>query len=73
VHPVHILKHSVQSHRRFQTAVRKFMEEVIMPDATLREEDGKRPSQAVFDAMARVSGPLLSQRTGSFQMYRRTF
>lgn len=32
-----------------------------MPDATLREEDGKRPSQAVFDAMARVSGPLLSR------------
>ncbi|KAJ7794578.1 hypothetical protein B0H14DRAFT_3888682 [Mycena olivaceomarginata] len=40
-----------ESHRRFRTAVHKFMEEVIMPDATLREEDSKRLSQAVFDVM----------------------
>ncbi|KAJ7227109.1 acyl-CoA dehydrogenase [Mycena pura] len=42
-------------HRSFQAAVRKFVEEVIFPDAALREEDGKRPSQAVFDAMAETN------------------
>lgn len=41
-------------HRRFQAAVRKFIDEVVIPDATLHEEDGKRPSQTVFDAMAEV-------------------
>ncbi|KAF7330528.1 Acyl-CoA dehydrogenase [Mycena venus] len=51
-----------ENHRRFQTALRKFMEEEIAPDATLREEDGKRASQAVFDAMARTN--VLAMRLG---------
>jgi hypothetical protein len=32
--------------------MRKFLDEIIYPDAQLREEDGKRPSQSVLDAMA---------------------
>ena len=32
--------------------MRKFVDEVIYPDAQAREEDGKRPSQSVLDAMA---------------------
>jgi hypothetical protein len=32
--------------------MRKFADEIIIPDAQLREEDGKRPSQSVLDAMA---------------------
>lgn len=35
--------------------MRKFVDEVIYPDAQLREEDGKRPTQEVFDKMACVS------------------
>ncbi|KAJ7494657.1 acyl-CoA dehydrogenase [Mycena galericulata] len=44
-----------EGHRRFQSALRKFFEEEVLPDAVLREEDGKRPSQAVFDALARTN------------------
>ncbi|KAJ7104229.1 acyl-CoA dehydrogenase [Mycena belliarum] len=50
------------SHRAFQAAVRKFFEEIILPDAIAREEDGKRPSQAVFDEMARTN--ILAMRMG---------
>ncbi|KAJ7650358.1 acyl-CoA dehydrogenase [Roridomyces roridus] len=49
-------------HRRFQAAFRKLFEEEIYPDAALREDDGKRPSQAVFDAMARTN--VLAMRLG---------
>ncbi|KAG6331765.1 hypothetical protein ID866_7326 [Astraeus odoratus] len=44
-----------ENHRVFQKAVRRFVDEVIYPDAQImeaREEDGKRPSQPVFDKMA---------------------
>ncbi|KAG8918275.1 hypothetical protein FRC02_002492 [Tulasnella sp. 418] len=41
-----------ESHRKLQQAVRKFTDEVLYPDAQAREEDGKRPSQSVYDAMA---------------------
>ncbi|KAJ7274439.1 acyl-CoA dehydrogenase/oxidase [Mycena haematopus] len=51
-----------ERHRAFQVAIRKFMEEEVMPDAILREEDGKRPSQAVFDAMARIN--MIAMRLG---------
>lgn len=37
-----------------QKAWRKFVDEIIYPDAQAREEDGKRPSQSVMDAMAYV-------------------
>jgi hypothetical protein len=32
--------------------MRKFVDEVITPDANAREEDGKRVTQEVFDKMA---------------------
>ncbi|KAH8099991.1 acyl-CoA dehydrogenase/oxidase [Cristinia sonorae] len=51
-----------ESHKRLQQAVRKFVDEVIYPDAQAREEDGKRPSQAVFDKLAEVE--LIAMRMG---------
>lgn len=35
--------------------MRKFVDEVVYPDAQAREEDGKRPSQDVFDKMAELN------------------
>ncbi|KAF9468151.1 acyl-CoA dehydrogenase/oxidase [Collybia nuda] len=49
-------------HRRFQTAFRKFVEDWMIPDAHAREEDGKRPSQSVFDEMARLN--IIAMRLG---------
>ncbi|TCD64283.1 hypothetical protein EIP91_004291 [Steccherinum ochraceum] len=43
-----------ERHRTFQRAVRKFFDDHVYPDAQLREQDGKRPSQEVFDKMAEV-------------------
>ncbi|KAG8932579.1 hypothetical protein FRC01_013209 [Tulasnella sp. 417] len=40
------------SHRKFQAAMRKFVDEIVYPDGQLREADGKRVSQSVLDAMA---------------------
>ncbi|KAI0064741.1 acyl-CoA dehydrogenase NM domain-like protein [Artomyces pyxidatus] len=40
------------SHKRLQKAIREFVDEVIYPDAQLREEDGKRPSLDVIHKMA---------------------
>lgn len=40
------------SHRRFQKSIRAFMREVVLPDAMACEENGKRASQKVFDALA---------------------
>ncbi|KAF8896259.1 peroxisomal acyl-CoA-dehydrogenase [Infundibulicybe gibba] len=44
-----------ENHRRFQKAVRTFFDETVAPDALAREEDGKRPSQSVIDAMAKIN------------------
>ncbi|ETW83018.1 hypothetical protein HETIRDRAFT_474137 [Heterobasidion irregulare TC 32-1] len=44
-----------ENHRKFQQEVRKFVDEVIYPDAQAREEDGKRASQEVFDKMAALN------------------
>ncbi|KAI0661494.1 acyl-CoA dehydrogenase [Cubamyces menziesii] len=44
-----------ESHRRLQQAVRKFVDEVVYPDAQDRELDGKRPSQSVLDKMAELN------------------
>ncbi|KAG1733647.1 acyl-CoA dehydrogenase/oxidase [Suillus paluster] len=44
-----------ENHRKFQKAMRRFADEVIYEDAQAREEDGKRPSQSVFDKMAAVN------------------
>jgi hypothetical protein len=38
------------------------VEEVILPDAQAREEDGKRPSQFVFDEMAKLN--IIAMRLG---------
>ncbi|KAF8986586.1 acyl-CoA dehydrogenase [Cyathus striatus] len=51
-----------ESHRRFQSACRKFVEEIILPDSQAHEEDGKRPSQSVFDEMAKLN--IIAMRLG---------
>jgi hypothetical protein len=43
---------SMQSHKKLQVAMRAFTDEVIYPDAQACEENGKRISQSVLDAMA---------------------
>jgi hypothetical protein len=45
--------------------MRKFVEEVIFPDAQAREEDGKMPSRHVFDEMARLN--IIAMRLGPGQ------
>jgi alkylation response protein AidB-like acyl-CoA dehydrogenase len=42
------------THRELQKAMRVLVDEVIHPDAVAREEDGKRPTQAVFDKMGEL-------------------
>ncbi|KAF7327905.1 Cytochrome b5 heme-binding domain-containing protein [Mycena kentingensis (nom. inval.)] len=49
-------------HRRFQKSYRKFVEEVIFPDAQERERDGKPPSQHVIDEICRLN--LLAAQIG---------
>jgi len=49
-------------HREFQKAFRKFVEEVIVPDARAREEDGKRPTPKVFEEMAKLN--IIAMRMG---------
>ncbi|CAL1716402.1 unnamed protein product [Somion occarium] len=44
-----------ESHKRFQKVVRKFVDEVVFPDAMAREEDGKRPSLSVIEKMAELN------------------
>lgn len=38
-----------ENHRKFQRWMREFVDEHVMPDAQLREEDGKFPSRSVID------------------------
>ncbi|KAJ7494664.1 acyl-CoA dehydrogenase/oxidase [Mycena galericulata] len=42
-------------HRRFQAAVRKFVDEVVFPDAQARERGGGRSSQNIIDELARLN------------------
>ncbi|KAI0037722.1 acyl-CoA dehydrogenase NM domain-like protein [Auriscalpium vulgare] len=44
-----------ENHKRFQRAVREFVDEHVYADAQAREADGKRPSQSVFDKMGEVN------------------
>ncbi|EIM91154.1 peroxisomal acyl-CoA-dehydrogenase [Stereum hirsutum FP-91666 SS1] len=44
-----------EGHRKFQKAMRQFVDEYIYPDAQAREEDGKRVSQEVIDKMTEVN------------------
>lgn len=43
-----------ESHRRFQKAMRKLVNEVVLPDAIRCEESGKRVSQEVMDKLGCV-------------------
>jgi hypothetical protein len=45
----------LQNHRKFQKAVRKFIDDVVTPDAVVHEEDGKPPSKSVVQAMAKLN------------------
>ncbi|KAG5647416.1 hypothetical protein DXG03_000487 [Asterophora parasitica] len=40
-----------ENHRKFQKAMRVFIDEVVQPDAMAREADGKPPSKSVIEAM----------------------
>lgn len=42
------------SHHAFRKEMRKFMDEVVVPDAEANDKLGKIPSQSVFDAMAKL-------------------
>ena len=43
-----------QTHRKYNKAMRQFMDEVIAPDAALNGPRGKRPSPEVYKKMAYV-------------------
>ncbi|KAJ7707784.1 acyl-CoA dehydrogenase/oxidase [Mycena rosella] len=49
-------------HRRFQAAIRKFVEEIVYPDAQVCERGGDKPSQEVLDEMARLN--IIAMRVG---------
>ncbi|KAF8071705.1 acyl-CoA dehydrogenase [Lyophyllum atratum] len=51
-----------ENHHKFQASVRKFVEEVVFPDAQAREDDGNIPSKHVFDEMARLN--IIAMRLG---------
>lgn len=53
-----------ESHRTFQKVIRKFFDEVIVPDAVAREEDGKPPSKSVIEAMAKCNLPAMRMGPG---------
>lgn len=44
-----------ENHRNFQKAIRKFVDEVVAPDAIAREADGKPPSKSVIEAMEKLN------------------
>ncbi|KAF7327904.1 Acyl-CoA dehydrogenase [Mycena kentingensis (nom. inval.)] len=44
-----------ENHRKFQKAVRKFVDEEIYPEAQVKEEDGTRVSQELVDKMAALN------------------
>ncbi|KAN0093234.1 Acyl-CoA dehydrogenase/oxidase, N-terminal and middle domain containing protein [Tylopilus felleus] len=44
-----------ESHRRLQQALRKFVDEVLKPEASVREESGERVSPQVVDAMGQLN------------------
>ncbi|KAJ6531720.1 acyl-CoA dehydrogenase/oxidase [Mycena capillaripes] len=51
-----------EHHRRFHVAFRKFVDEVVFPDAQACERGGGRPSQKIFDEMARLN--VIAMRVG---------
>ncbi|KAJ7475782.1 peroxisomal acyl-CoA-dehydrogenase [Mycena latifolia] len=44
-----------ENHRKFQVAIRKFVDEFIYPEAQIKEEDGTRVSQELVDRMAALN------------------
>ncbi|KAF5371821.1 hypothetical protein D9615_009551 [Tricholomella constricta] len=44
-----------ENHRKFQKAMRVFIDEVVAPDAIAREADGKPPSKSVIEAMEKLN------------------
>ncbi|KAL0949067.1 hypothetical protein HGRIS_009165 [Hohenbuehelia grisea] len=50
------------NHRRFQTAVREFMETVVKPESIRCEENGKRISQEVFEQLGDLG--IIAMRLG---------
>lgn len=42
-----------QHHRAFQKDLRKFVDETLFPDAQALQENGKKPSQHIFDEFTR--------------------
>ncbi|KAK7033079.1 cytochrome b5 heme-binding domain-containing protein [Favolaschia claudopus] len=44
-----------EHHHRLRAVMRKFVDEVVYPDAQKHERDGTPPSQRVFDEMARLN------------------
>ncbi|KAJ7637697.1 peroxisomal acyl-CoA-dehydrogenase [Mycena polygramma] len=44
-----------ENHRKFQVAVRKFVDEFIYPEAQIKEEDGTRVSQELVDKMTALN------------------
>ncbi|KAG6917018.1 hypothetical protein DXG01_004283 [Tephrocybe rancida] len=43
-----------ENHRKFQKAMRAFVDEIVTPDAIAREADGKPPSKSVIEAMDKL-------------------
>ncbi|OSD06354.1 acyl-CoA dehydrogenase NM domain-like protein [Trametes coccinea BRFM310] len=62
-----------ESHRRFQRAVRKFVDEILTPDAMAREEDGKRPSLSVIQKMAETGILAMTMGPGKHLKGRKIF
>nr|GAT60824.1 predicted protein [Mycena chlorophos] len=44
-----------EHHRRFQKVYRRFVEDVVVPDAQARESDGQAPSKHVVEEMCRLN------------------
>lgn len=49
------IRRVIQHHRKFQLVMRKFTDEILYPDAQALQETGKKPSQKVFDEIAKLN------------------
>lgn len=48
-----------ESHYAFQKAVRKFVDEIIIPDSEAKDGLGKVPERAIFEQLAAVNIPAM--------------
>lgn len=53
------------SHRAFQKAVRKFVDEVIIPDSEAKDVLGKVPEKSLFEQLAAVNIPAMRVGPGA--------